>query len=205
MLKGKKRLLFISIATLISAAGIFFITTVNSFKVRYIGELKNDLTQVSVNNEILEPRVVRWELAMQLVKKAPLTGYGNGSEKGLLKQLYFDNKLFISYLNEFNAHNQYLSFLLKAGIAGLLIYLYILFFGFALAVKQKDFLFLGFMIIIAVVSVSENILDVNKGIFFYSFFMSLFVLANLNGMFYKRQPVQPLERFDIKESYLKDE
>ncbi len=205
MLKGKKRLLFISIATLISAAGIFFITTVSSFKVRYIGELKNDLTQVSVNNEILEPRVVRWELAMQLVKKAPLTGYGNGSEKGILKQLYFDNKLFISYLNEFNAHNQYLSFLLKAGIIGLLVYLYVLFFGFALAVKQKDFLFLGFMIIIAIVSVSENILDVNKGIFFYSFFISLFVLANLSGMFYKRQPVQPLERFDIKESHLKDE
>ena len=194
MLKGKKRLFFIVMATLFSAASIFLITTVNSFKVRYIGELKNDLTQVSVNNELLEPRIARWKLAVQLVKQSPIIGHGNGSEKGMLKQLYFENKLYISYLNEFNAHNQYLSFLLKTGIIGLLIYLYVLFFGFSLAVKKKDFLFLSFMIIVAVVSVSENILDVNKGVFFYSFFMSLFVLANSSEMFYKRQPEPASER-----------
>lgn len=205
MLKGKQRLYFIIIATVFSAASIFIITTVNSFKVRYIGELKNDLTQVSVNNELLEPRIVRWKLAMQLVKQSPIIGHGNGSEKAMLKQLYFENKLYISYLNEFNAHNQYLSFLLKTGIIGLLIYLYALFFGFSLAVKKRDFLFLSFMIIVAVVSVSENILDVNKGIFFYSFFMSLFTLASLSEMFFKRQPAQALERFDSKGSYLKDE
>ena len=205
MLKGKRRIFFIIITTLFSAVSIFLVTKVNSFKVRYIGELKNDLTQVSVNNEILEPRIARWKLAMQLVKKSPIIGHGNGSEKRMLKQLYFENKLYISYLNEFNAHNQYLSFLLKTGIIGLLIYLYVLFFGFSLAVRKKDFIFLGFMIIVALVSISENILDVNKGIFFYSFFMSLFVLANLSEMFYKRQPVPALSRFNIKGIYLKEE
>jgi hypothetical protein len=67
--------------------------------------------------------------------------------------------------------------LVKAGIIGLLIYLYVLYFSFSKAVKWKDFIFLSFLILISVVSISENILDVNKGIFFYSFFLSLFLLG----------------------------
>jgi hypothetical protein len=67
--------------------------------------------------------------------------------------------------------------LIKAGIIGLLIYLYVLYFSFLKASKRKDFLFLSFLILISVVSISENILDVNKGIFFYSFFLSVFLIT----------------------------
>ncbi|HSZ85613.1 MAG TPA: hypothetical protein VK787_06260, partial [Puia sp.] len=51
-------------------------------------------------------------------------------------------------------------------------------FGFYTAIKYRDILFLGFMIIIGITSISENILETNKGIFFYSFFFSFFVFAN---------------------------
>lgn len=186
--KKKQRHSFISIAAILSLMGIIFITTIDSFKARYIGGLKNDLIQVSDNYELMEPRIARWELIIPLLKKAPLFGHGNGAEKPLLKQTYFEHKFYISYLNEFNAHNEYLSFLIRAGVVGLLLYCYSLFFGFALAIRKKDFLFLAFMILITIVSISENILDVNKGIFFYSFFLSFFIISNYAGLFYKRQP-----------------
>jgi len=120
----------------------------------------------------------RWVLELQLIKQSPWIGYGSGSEKQVLKDKYFDEKFYRSYLVELNAHNQYLSFLINSGIAGLLLYLYILFYGLSKAIKGREFLLMAFLILIAVVSVSENILDLNKGIFFYSFFFPLFLLSS---------------------------
>jgi len=59
-----------------------------------------------------------------------------------------------------------------------LIYLSTLGFGFKIAVRQKDLLFFTFMVLIAIVSFSENLLDVDKGIIFYAFFFSFFVFSN---------------------------
>jgi O-antigen ligase len=185
LLTGKKRIVFLSTSGIIAVATFLTITKIDAFKTRYVNELKNDLTQAVINNEILEPRIARWQLAFNLVKQSPVIGYGTGSEKELLKQAYFDNKLYISYLEEFNEHSQYLSFLLRAGIIGLCLYLFVLYHGFSVAVKNNDFLFFSFMALITTVSVSENILDLNKGIFFYSFFFSFFLTGNLPQIFYR--------------------
>lgn len=184
LLTGKKRIIFLSISGIIVLSSFLVITKVNAFKIRYISELKNDLTQAAINNELLEPRVARWELAFDLVKKAPLVGYGKGAEKELMKQQYFQNKLYISYLSAFNVHSQYLSFVLMAGVIGLLLYAFVLYYGFSVAVNSHDFLLFSFMGLIAIVSIAENILDVNKGIFFYSFFLSFFLNSNKPGISY---------------------
>jgi O-antigen ligase len=185
LLSGKKRILFSVIALMIAGCTFYFVSRVDAFKTRYISELNNDLTKAAINNERLEPRVTRWNLAADLIRKKPLTGYGTGSEKNLLKEQYFNNKLYISFLNEFNVHSQYLSFMLRSGIFGLLIYLIVLCYAFVQSIRKKDFLFFSFLLLIATVSVSENILDVNKGIFFYSFFLSFFLMTVNNELFYK--------------------
>ena len=177
LLKGKRRIFFIITAFVFSAVVLFGIYYIDSFKVRYISELKGDLGKKSMNSEITEPRLLRWKAEMELISKRPVFGYGSGSEAGLLKEKFFEKQFFISYLQEFNSHSQYLSFLLKAGIVGLALYLYVLYFGLNQAWRKRDIIFMGFMLIIAIVSVSENILDVNKGIFFYSFFMPVFLLS----------------------------
>ena len=144
------------------------------FKRRYLDELKSDLGVTSSN----EGRTVRWEAIGELILKKPFIGYGTGSEKQVLREKYLDKKLFTSYSLEMNTHSQYFGYLLRAGIFGLMIYLLTLGFGSYTAIKNRDILFLGFMIIIGMTSVSENILEINKGIFFYSFFFSFFVFAN---------------------------
>jgi O-antigen ligase len=114
---------------------------------------------------------------MKLVAQSPVIGHGSGSEIQLLKERYFENKFYRSYLHGLNAHNQYISFLIKTGIWGLLVYLATLFFAFRLAITRKDLLLFSFLTIIAIVSFSENVLDVDKGTFFYAIFFSLFVFA----------------------------
>ena len=175
MLAGTGRVKFIIVSLIVSLIVLFGITRIDSFKKRYVAELKDDLARGSVNNESLEPRVTRWRCALQLTRQSPVIGYGSGSEKRLLKEKYFENKLYISYLNEFNAHNQYLSFLIKTGALGLIVFLITLIAGFVAAWRSRDVVFASFMILISIVSFSENILDVNKGIFFYAFFFSFFV------------------------------
>ncbi|NOT49905.1 MAG: O-antigen ligase family protein [Chitinophagaceae bacterium] len=172
---GVQRFKFIIVSVVVLLVALLGIIKIDSFKKRYISELKNDLTQTSINNEVLEPRILRWHYALQLIKQAPVIGHGSGSEKRLLKEKYFENKLYNSYLNELNAHNQYMGISLKTGVVGLLIFLLTLFYGFAIIWRSRDIVFAAFMIIISIVSFSENILDVNKGIFFYAFFFSLFV------------------------------
>jgi O-antigen ligase len=177
MLTGIKRVKFILVSLIVSMIIVFGITKIDSFKKRYLVDLKDDLTQVSFNNEISEPRALRWHYAFQLVSEAPLIGFGSGSEKRLLKEKYFENKLYTSFLLELNAHNQYLSFFIKNGVFGLIIFLFTVIAGYVAAWHKKDIVFACFLILISVVSFSENILDVNKGIFFYAFFFSFFVLA----------------------------
>ncbi|MEO5561782.1 MAG: O-antigen ligase family protein [Chitinophagaceae bacterium] len=172
--KGRLRVRFISAVLLIAVLAFTGILTMDSFKRRYITEFKDDLTEVSFNNEQLEPRVNRWKFVMDLALQKPLIGYGSGSEKVLLKDIYFENKYFNSYLHGLNAHNQYLSFWLKTGIWGLAIFLFTLAYGLNMSWVKRDILFAGFMILICITCFSENIFDVNKGIFFYAFFFSLF-------------------------------
>jgi len=173
-LNKQTRKKFIFFSLLFSLIIIFAAVKTESFRKRFVTDLEYDLTKRNTNVDLQESRLTRWKCAWQLIKKSPVIGYGSGSETNLLKEKYFENRLYISYLNELNAHNEYLSFMLKAGFAGLLLYLYFLATGFANAFRNKNALYFSFIIIIAVVSFSENILDTNKGIFFFSFFFSFF-------------------------------
>lgn len=172
--KARRRFLFISIP--LFAVLIFFILSVDIYRNRYMTTLKNDFyanTMIPEKNA----RIERWNTAIALIKKSPLTGTGSGSEIPLLREMYFERKMYVEYLHSLNVHNQYLSFLINNGIMGLLVYLATLVWGFRQSIKKKDVLLLSFMILTTVVSFSENILDVNKGIFFYAFFFSFFIMS----------------------------
>ncbi len=178
LFKGKKRLMFFLAASFMSATMLIMIVKVDSFKTRYISEFKTDLTNNVKIIENTEPRLARWNSITELIKKSPVIGYGTGSEKNLMKEKYFEKGLYISYLNEFNTHSEYLNILIKTGVVGLTLFIHILYFGFASAIRKKDILFFSFMVIVTIVSVSENILDLNKGIFFYGFFFPFFLWSN---------------------------
>ncbi|MFC0773508.1 O-antigen ligase family protein [Terrimonas alba] len=186
--KGIRRKLFIAILLAVLLVTTLAITKIEPLKERYIAEMKEDMGNVSIQNKILEPRIIRWQSALPLIKNRPVFGYGSGSEKELLKEQYFENKLYNSYLHELDIHNQYLSFLIRSGIVGLLIFLATLFAGFNLAWRNKDAVFMSFMTLISIVSLSENILAVNKGIFFYAFFFSLFMITGKNNTVQKNIP-----------------
>jgi O-antigen ligase len=173
--KGRQRNRWLIGIGCLVLVGLLAITQVDAFQKRYMASLKEDLSLETIGSEAPESRAVRWKQALSLIRESPVIGYGSGAEKRLLKEKYFENKLYTSFVQELNSHNQYLSFLLKTGAIGLAIFLYVLYMGLAVAWRARNSVFTCFMVLIAVVSFSENILDVNKGIFFYAFFFSLFL------------------------------
>jgi O-antigen ligase len=204
LLHGRQKLLYFITSLAISLLAILVITQIGSLKKRYINDLENDLSDYTNPGDQSESRMLRWGLESRLIQQSPLIGYGSGAEINILKDKYFENKFYKSYLVELNAHSQYLSSLIKAGIPGLLLFIYVLYYGFASAIIRKDFIFLSFMIILSIVSVSENILDLNKGVFFYAFFYSLFLITTSKRKYHEipmtgvaRQPNIILNRLPI--------
>jgi O-antigen ligase len=175
LFKDKKRVRFIAVAASLSTIIIIGIFTIGSFRVRFVNSLRYDLKTTKDN--AFDSRLDRWSTATELIGKSPVIGYGAGSELGLLHESFFAKKHYNSFLNNLNSHNEYLSTLLKSGVIGLLIYLTTLWFGFKQALQRTDLLFFTFMLLIAIVSLSENILDVDKGVIFYSFFFSFFIFS----------------------------
>ena len=169
LLTGAARKRSIIISALSTVLIVGFIFSSGTFRERYLTELRTDFSG-SKNDIDVEPRILRWGVAFDLIKQSPVIGHGAGSEIPLLKEKYFERRYYVSYLNGLNAHNEYLSFLIKSGICGLAAYLATLFYGFRLAIKKRDIMLFSFMILMAVVSLSENVLDMDKGVIFYSFF-----------------------------------
>lgn len=153
-----------------------FVLSFQAFRGRYLETLKVDLNE---NKTIIENygRIDRWNVAMELIKQSPIIGTGTGSEIPLLKTIYFEKKMYGSYLASLNAHNQYLSVAINSGVIGLIIYLATITWGFFYAIKEKDIMLLSFLVLVTVVSFSEDLLGVNKGIFIYAFFFPFLILS----------------------------
>lgn len=176
LLTTKHRLRFMFVSILFSLLIIGGIYSTNTLKGRYVVTLKEDL-RGATDDELTDPRWARWELAMQVAAQKPVIGHGAGSETGLLKDVYFEHKFYRSYLTALNAHNQFISMLIKYGIAGLVVFLLTLAFGFKTAWEKRDVLLFAFLMVMVTVSLAENVMDRDKGVFFYSIFFSLLIFA----------------------------
>jgi O-antigen ligase len=176
LFRGRARVKFIiasmSLTILVGSAILAFPT----FKYRLGTLLKVDLAEQTVG-ETYDSRLTRWETTFELIKKKPLIGYGAGTEIGLLQDGFYRKKMYDSFLQRLNGHSEYLSIALKSGIIGLLVYLATIAMGFKTSTTRKDLPFFAFITVIALVSVSENLLDVDKGTFFYAFFFSFFMFS----------------------------
>jgi O-antigen ligase len=177
LLEGRHRTRFILTSASVSVVILAIIAMSGTLRERYLTELKQDFSH-SKNNLDVEPRLMRWEVAASVIKQSPIIGHGAGSEIPLLKEQYFQKKFYVSYLNGLNAHNEYLSLLIKSGIIGLAVYIITLFYGFRAAIRKKDIVFFALMTLMALVSLSENVLDADKGVIFYSFFFTLCVFTS---------------------------
>jgi O-antigen ligase len=183
-LRRKWTFLLVSLAML--AVCLVIIYKVPYLRSRFTIELLSDIMPVEAGKRTdfynAEPRMERWRGGLELAKRSPVIGYGTGDEIAMLKTQYAKRGLFISYVEDFNAHNQYLSYLLKNGIVGLLVFVGAFVFYLYLAFRTRSFVYVAFLILLLCAFYTENILDANKGIVFFALFNTLFGYLALQRM-----------------------
>lgn len=180
----KQLVVYIGVA-LFMIAGLFSYKLVHKtyFYQRITHELYWELsdqknTEYSANNTG-DSRIARWKEIVKLIQEKPLLGYGNGEEKKQLENIFLENNLVSSAKNQYDSHNQYLSFLIEYGSCGLIVYLVFLISNLYIHFKTKNWLFLYTVISIVSIGLIENFLKNNAGIIFIAFFMNLFYFISL--------------------------
>lgn len=149
--KKSKKFVWILIGSLTLIVIIFF--SIDVLKNRFMQPLQNSETLLSNSNqsESVALHVKSWFCAKELLSDEHFfTGYGSGDEKDVLAKCYESHGWDIMVAERFNAHNEYLSCLLRNGISECLTL--IIFFGAAFyrSFKTKDPLYLAFTVIFAV-------------------------------------------------------
>lgn len=128
-------------------------------------------------------RIAIWKCSTDILKDHLLIGVGTGDVQDSLQQAYEDRKFyFASRYNRYNAHNEYLQITLANGLPGLLILLSCIAYPlFHYREKFSGNIYLLFLLLFTFAAVSESILEVNKGVIWYSFFNSIFAFGYLKS------------------------
>lgn len=119
-------------------------------------------------------RKYKWKYTLETIMQSPVLGTGTGDSQDELQLTYKKNNFEIGYINNFNSHNQFLQSALELGLLGLCSFLLCLFLPAYYALKKHAWLYLVFIALFSLSCITESMLEVNKGIVFYSVFNSLF-------------------------------
>lgn len=110
-----------------------------------------------------------WENVLEVIKLKPLLGYGYGISQNSLANHYKDVNFRRAYMNDLNAHNQYLQTLIDSGIIGLL-FLVLIFYFFYIN-NRRCLLQISFCLVISISFITESMLNRQYGVIFVTFFM----------------------------------
>jgi 4-amino-4-deoxy-L-arabinose transferase-like glycosyltransferase len=124
-------------------------------------------------------RIVHWKASVQAIKGHYLWGTGVGDTQRILDVAYHE----LGYDNfmGFNSHSQFMWDLLTLGIFGLAILLANFILPMVLAFRKRDTVYFSFLLIVLLFCLTECVFFVNKGIAFFGFFNSLFLLNDRNN------------------------
>jgi len=155
--------------------GLFIVgLVILSIKFDYLGNKFSGLIDGRGNVKI--ERIQRWDYIIREFKKEEklVFGVGSGDTEEIYTSAYINGNFKTALVENYNAHNQFVEFLVSNGVFGLLVFVWVLLF-FAFKTKLRDEA-LSFFIIIVLLSFIECFLGREKGVFIFSFFLSFFLL-----------------------------
>jgi O-antigen ligase len=155
--------------------GLFIVgLIVLSVKFDYLGNKFSGL--VDGRGNIKVERIQRWDFIIREFKKEDklILGVGSGDTEEIYTRAYINGNFKTALIEGYNAHNQFVEFLVSNGFFGLLVFVWVLLF-FALKTKLRGEA-LSFFITIVLLSFIESFLCRAKGVFIFSFFISFFLL-----------------------------
>ena len=139
-----------------------------------IWELDRYVKTGNPNDQSLSQRIEYMKAALFIIKNNFLgIGTGNNSEKYREAYLKIDTQLDKQF--QFMAHNQYLSYVVKFGLFGLILIIFLIYSAIKSEKQTKNFLIVLLLLIIGLASMGETTLETHIGLPFFLYFLSLFL------------------------------
>jgi O-antigen ligase len=121
-------------------------------------------------------RMALWRNALHVIQDRPLFGAGFGLEMERLTEQYQKASFLSLAENQYNAHNQLLSFLISFGVIGTCVLIALILSLLRIAILEKNWLYLEFLLIIGICCLTESLLNRLAGITIFAFFNSFLPL-----------------------------
>jgi O-antigen ligase len=126
-------------------------------------------------------RLMIFKSASEIIKENYFFGIGTGDVNSSLSEKYTQKTNVDAKDKKLNAHNAFLQVMIALGSVGLLVLICILSAGFYRSIKERDFILLNFILLLLINFMTESMLETQAGVVFFSFFLSLLVLAPSTG------------------------
>lgn len=160
---------------------------VSRFKNIYNFEISTEAEENFNSHAKSNPRMARYISAIKLVEQKPFFGHGTGEEGPRLREQFEKDGLLFAVDQNFNSHSQYLGYAIRFGLFGFGILLFFLIGNSYLALREREYNYLIFILAIACVNLAENYFNRNYGITFSAVFFTTFTYQIL-----KRQEMRRL-------------
>ena len=173
MLKNRKLYIAFGMAALSIIATIIFVPKVND-RFSELLQIENAQDEVTSSTNI---RYSIYQCATRVLPEAGFLGFGVGDGKNQLVDCYQNQASFLA-INTYNSHNQFLGIILNVGYLGLLAFAVFLLFHLIRAFYNRNYLFIAILLFYCIVMFSENILERENGVLYFSLFINLFLMLD---------------------------
>jgi O-antigen ligase len=127
-------------------------------------------------------RLAIFKCATSIIRENFVFGTGVGDVMADLEAVYRKVDFKFGYNNAYDPHNQYLRVCLGTGFLGLVLFLTGLIAVLIRALRSRDWLIVGVMMVYCASFLFESILNRHNGIIFYAFINSVLIFGEYNSV-----------------------
>lgn len=133
----------------------------------------------NLSDESTSDRILIWRASANVIRENPVLGVGTGDVRDELQNEYKRGNIPFIFEKKLNSHNQYFQTGVAIGITGLIILILSLAVPFYLAVKNRSWIYVFFLLLMIINFLFESMLERQAGVVFYAFFNALLYSWNL--------------------------
>lgn len=126
----------------------------------------------------ISQRLEYWKTARAIIAEHPWLGVGTGDVPKAFKEQYEKMNSPLDERWRLRSHNQFLSVTVAFGILGLIWFLIMLFYPVVVSIRRRNVLYLIFSATAIISMVTEDTLESQPGVTFFTFFTVLFLFIH---------------------------
>ncbi|MCK6648809.1 MAG: O-antigen ligase family protein, partial [Bacteroidia bacterium] len=148
-----------------------------------INEKDEQNNAVTTSSDGTGSRIFVWKASVDVIKENLLLGVGTGDSRDKMLEKYLEKQMKTEYEFGLNSHNQFLNTAVSLGLLGLLLLLACFIVPFFKALRVKNILDIGFVVLVSMNLLFESMFERQAGVIFYVFLNTLLCSTFVSGKF----------------------